>query len=404
MHLHLNPLGGLAGDMFCAGVLDAFPTLFAELKQLIERLGTPIPVNIELQNNQGMLSGKQFLVQPANSAEKHHMSYAEIKALLQGAPLEQGVRTAALGIFQILAEAEAKVHGIAPDQVTFHEVGNWDSITDIVTAAFLLQRLNIHSASCAPLPLGSGRVQTAHGVLPVPAPATAELLRDLPVIDDGFPGERVTPTGAAILKFLRPQPRQPMSTVLKFTGRGFGTRELPGLPNCLQMLFLELATEEQLVSVDIPFRAHSDTVIVLNFEVDDQNPEDFAVAMQHLREYAGVLSVTSLQAIGKSARPTLKVEILCQLDHLTAVAEACFRETTTIGLRWQKQSRIILPRQQHEVEVEGRSLSVKTVQRPQGVTSKTENSDLQSIDNHASRERLRQAAAAAALKQELDRE
>ena len=146
-------------------------------------------------------------------------------------------RDHAIGIFGLLAAAEAEVHGVVEDDVAFHEVGAVDSIVDIVVAAQLVTLVGASAWSASPLPLGSGRVRTQHGLLPVPAPATALLLRGLATIDDGVPGERVTPTGAAIARYLLEDevlarvPRR-----LLRCGTGFGSRELPGLSNCLRVL------------------------------------------------------------------------------------------------------------------------------------------------------------------------
>ncbi len=402
MHLHLNPLGGLAGDMFCAAILDAFPALFSELEATVEGLGAPVPVQMSLRDSPGNLKGKCLLVSPSERGHHRHTPFAEIRDLLGRARLETGVRERALGIFRLLAEAEGQVHGIDPEQVSFHEVGSWDSIADIVSAAFLLERLDVRSASSAPLPLGSGRVETAHGVLPVPAPATALLLRGLPVVDDGIPGERVTPTGAAILKSLDPLPRQTDPCLFNATGMGFGARELAGVPNCVQALFLEPRTGDLSTRGVDPYQPQTDRIAALGFEVDDQTPEDFALAMDHLRDMDGVLSAITWQAIGKGGRPTLRVEILSRPDRIAEVAEACFRETTTIGLRWQELPRLVLSRRQARIRVDDRTLGVKLVRRPEGSSAKTENRDLDALDSHSARERLRRACADAALEQEAD--
>jgi hypothetical protein len=290
-----------------------------------------------------------------------------------------------LHIFSLLAQAESQVHGVAVEDVSFHEVGNWDSIADIVCASVLLEALDIRSASCAPLPLGSGRVQTAHGLLPVPAPATAILLQGLPVSYDGIPGERVTPTGAAIIGSLNPLPSQPADGILRHTGMGFGSRKLEGLPNCLQLLCIDTAKQPG-------FQADTDRIATLRFDIDDQNPEDFALAMDHLRAETGVLSVTSTQAIGKQGRPTLLVEILAHREDLGTVAEACFRETTTIGLRWGETQRYLLPRRQHQVQLDDKTVEAKQVQRPDGPTAKVESRDLRDAGGQREREQLRQSA------------
>ena len=397
MHLHLNPLGGLAGDMFCAALLDARPDLLPLTREAVACLDMPRKVAIELQDTDGVLRGKHFSVTPQGSIHHHqHTAFRDILRLLENAPLQAGVRERAARIFTLLAEAEGRVHGVAPEEVSFHEVGSWDSIADIVSAAALLDALDVQSVSCAPLPLGRGRVRTAHGLLPVPAPATALLLEGLPVSDDGIEGERVTPTGAAIVKSLNPEPATPAGGALRASGMGFGTRSLPGIPNCLQILCIEKTP----AAVRVP--AQSDRVAVLRFEVDDQTPEDFALAMDHIRETEGVLSVTSLQGIGKGGRPTMSVEVLARPADLNGAADACFRETTTIGLRWHETARYLLPRRQHVVQVEDRQVGVKAVDRPQGSTAKTEVRDVGGISGQAERARIRRLAEARTLAGETD--
>ncbi len=387
MHLHLNPLGGLAGDMFCAALLDAEPGLLEETQATVAGLGMSVPVRIELQAAAGTLSGRRFRVQPLSGQHHgpHHSHYRDIVSLLELAPLTPPVRARALNIFEILARAEARVHGIEPDAVHFHEVGNWDAIADIVSAAFLLDALEVHSASTDPLPLGGGRVHTAHGILPVPAPATRLLLQGLPVNDDGVPGERVTPTGAAILQSLSPSPR-PLAGTLSGSGMGFGTRDLDGIPNCLQVLCIDTVTQHE------EFRPAHDQVAILRFEVDDQNPEDFAQAMDHLRATPGVLSVICLQGIGKQGRPTMSVELLARPEAMQDAIVACFQETTTIGLRRQYVDRCVLNREQHQIEIQERVLEIKQVQRPTGRSTKLESRDLRHVSGHAERERLRSLA------------
>ncbi len=387
MHLHLNPLGGLAGDMFCAALLDARPELLATVRKAIANLNMPQSVQIELLDAPGNLGGKQFRVNPeCDTATQHpHATFRDIQHLLQQAALSEPVRRRALAIFTLLAEAEGKVHGVAPSAVHFHEVGNWDSIADIVSAAALLDALAVHTVSYTPLPLGGGRVASAHGLLPAPAPATALLLQGLSVSDDGIGGERVTPTGAAILQSLHPGLARPDSATLLGSGMGFGSRVLPGLPNCLQILCLETPPRDA-------FQPRSDRVSSLCFEVDDQTPEDLALALEHLRAMTGVLSVTCLQAIGKHGRPTMRVELLCQPQAAAHAAAACFRESTTIGLRQQHSERWLLPRQQLTATVDGQQVEVKQVRRPDGATAKIENRELANIHGHAERQRWRDSA------------
>lgn len=406
MHLHLNPIGGLAGDMFCAALLHARPDLLASARNAVACLSMPVPVRLELPDTDGLLQGKHFKV----SLEKvdqahhhhHHTAFRDIRRMLSEAPLSPDIRERAIHIFTLLAEAEGKVHGCDPESVSFHEVGAWDSIADIVSAAALLDALQVQSCSCGPLPLGGGRVKTAHGLLPVPVPATSLLMEGLPVIDDGIAGERVTPTGAAILRSLEPGQGRPANGILRGSGMGFGTRQLDGIANCLQVLCIQAVAAARPDSPD--FRPDTDRVISLRFEVDDQTPEDFALAMDHLRSTDGVLSAISLQAIGKQGRPTMSVEILARPESLQQVSEACFRETSTIGLRWRETGRLILPRRQQQVVKDAGELEVKIVQRPQGLSAKVESREVAALDSHSKRQRLREQGATLATGKEINEE
>ncbi len=399
MHLRLNPIGGLAGDMLCAALLDARPDLLPAVRQAVGSLGMPIPVRIELGDVREPFRGRRFLVSPDRPPaddRPHHTAWADIRCLLERAPLGPGARERALEIFAVLAEAEGRVHGVPPAEVEFHEVGSWDSIADIVSAAVMLDALGVDRTSCGPLPLGSGRVHTAHGPLPVPAPATALLLEGLPVHDDGIPGERVTPTGAAILRTLGPSTENPASGTLTASGFGFGSRTLPGVPNCVQALLIEPPTPA--------LRAQADQVVALSFEVDDQSPEDFALALDRIRAEEGVLSVTALPGLGKCGRPTFRVEILGRPARLARLAETCFIETTTLGLRWQMLSRFVLERRELSTRVQDRPLAVKLAERPGGPTAKVESRDLAGEAGHANRERLRREGAAKVVNEGLEHE
>ncbi len=394
MHLHLNPVGGLAGDMFCAALLDAFPEHVSAVREAISALDMPARIEVSLTETEGPIGGKRFRVTADGPGTAHHRHtpFRDIRELLELASLPPGVRSRALAIFSLLAEAEGKVHRIEPELVEFHEVGSWDSIADILGSAVLLEELKVEHASCAPLPLGSGRVQSAHGVLPVPAPATALLLEGLPVTDDGIPGERVTPTGAAILRSLTPTGVFPGCGILTASGLGFGTRELPGVPNCLQILALETSAK------GMP----QDPILSLRFEVDDQTPEDLAIALEHLRATAGVLSVTTYQAIGKGGRATMSIQILIRPETFSSVVDACFRETTTIGVRWQPASRITLTRSEHRIMADGTEIGVKLVDRPGGPTAKAESRDLAARAGHAARAGLARLATDKSLETDRD--
>ena len=412
MHIQIDPVGGMAGDMFVAALLDAFPPLEAAVQAAVRAAGLPARFCCDLvPHADHALRGRRFLVmetdrphhhphhphRPHAHAHEHadvhdhapdpehgHRPFAEIRAALTAAPLESGVRDHALAIFTSLAEAEAEVHGATTDTVSFHELGEWDSIADIVAAAAIIQALSPATWSVGPLPLGSGFVSSAHGLLPVPAPATALLLRGLAVRDDGIGGERVTPTGAAIARHLASLPgKAPRERRLLGAGLGFGTRSLPGISNCVRVLAFDDAASE----------AHrGDRVTSIEFEVDDQTPEDLAIGLDHLRAHPGVLDVLQTPAFGKKGRVAISVRVLCRSAAEDEVAALCFLETTTLGVRLLDVRRHTLLRSSSTVEVGGRPVDRKTADRGLHSTTKVEAESLRDVAGHEARERLRRAA------------
>ena len=405
MHLHLDAVGGVAGDMFIAAMLDAFPDLRDGMLLAIRAAGLPEDISCRaVEHRDEVLTGLRFLVEGAPyrphdrglalQEERHrHTPFREIRARLERSTLGAGVKRRAVHIFTLLAEVEGKVHGMPAEEVSFHELGGWDSIADMVGAAFLVDALEPSTWSVSALPQGSGRVKTDHGWLPVPTPATALLLRGFELIDDGLPGERVTPTGAAILKHLDAAPgnaaqhRWEPRRLLR-TGTGFGTRTFQGLSNVLRVLVSEDAAEP----------AGSDRVAHIAFEIDDQTPEDLAIALDRLRAHPAVLDVLQVPAFGKKGRITTHIQILAEPEDLNGVSEACFSETATLGLRWQLVERRVLERSQAKVNVDGRSVRVKIAQRPGAPTAKVESDDLLSVKGgRAERDSTRQAAERAGL-------
>jgi uncharacterized protein (TIGR00299 family) protein len=387
LRLHFDPVGGIAGDMACAALLDAFPEHLDGLRATIAALAPPVGWAVELHEVAGPIRGRRFRVVLPERPDHRHRQWRDIRALLEARLADAAVRARALAIFTRLAEAEARVHGVAVDDVEFHEVGDWDSIIDIVGVAYLLERLGVAAASCGALPLGGGTVRTAHGELPVPAPATLALLEGRAWHDDGVGGERVTPTGAAILAALA-SPATPPGGTLRAVGTGFGTRRLGSRPNCLRALCFEDA--------DTPLA--TETLLELAFDVDDQPAEDLADALERLRAVAGVVDVRSLAALGKRGRLVQGVRLLLHPAALTETIDRCLRDTATIGLRWHAVERAVLPRRLVEVEVEGRRMQVKVVERPGGATAKVESRSLADVAEATERARLRRLAEAAALR------
>lgn len=380
MHIHLDAVGGVSGDMFIGAVLDVFPLWADDLPRQLEAAGFSDLVTLQTQpKNDGVLAGTIFQVSEKQQPHHHHhRSYRLIRETITASQLSAGVKTAALGIFQHLAEAEAEVHGKAVDDVHFHEVGAWDSIADVVCAAYLIDKLSqVYDSltwSVSALPAGKGLVDTAHGKLPLPAPAVALLLKGFAFCHDDIEGERVTPTGAAIVKYLLPRGSGQQSSqapgILQTSGIGFGSKEFPGLSNVLRVLtYQPTANTNQAWQIE--------SVTHIRFEVDDQSAEDLSIALQNLRAVEGVLDACYFPLYGKKERIAFAVQILANPAAQDKVVNACFNQCPTIGLRLRLEQRAVLPRQEGTVEHEGETYRVKTVTRPNGkLSAKIEMDDL----------------------------
>ncbi len=388
---HLDPVGGIAGDMVAAALLDVRPALGDGLREALAGLGLPPSVTIAIDpHRDDALAGLRFCVRVAGEAGHDHVRLADVGERLEAARIAPGVRRRARAIFTLLAEAEGAVHGTDPAEVAFHEVGAWDSTVDIVAAAFLIEALGPARWSAGAVPLGSGRVRCAHGLLPVPAPAVVHLLRGFATHDDGIAGERATPTGAAILKHLAPaQTPAGEPETLVGVGTGFGSRTLPGLDNVLRVMeFAPIASA-----------AVQEPVALLRFEIDDQTPEDLALGLERLRVRPGVLDVVQWPAYGKKGRMVATVQVLSKRAALDAALAAVFDETTTLGVRWSEVSRSTLVRDTACYTDAHGTVRVKRARRPAGaVTAKAELADLAGDAGHAEREERRRGAEAAALR------
>jgi len=377
VHIHLDPVGGLAGDMFLGALLHGWPELEEEVVASVRAAGLPQSWTVTVvPGTSGGMTGNRFVV--SGEADGHPVGrFRDIRSRLLAAPLAEGVRSRSLDIFSLLARAEARIHGVAVDDVHFHELADWDSVADIVGAAAAIEALGSASWSVGDLPMGSGTVMTAHGRMPVPAPATALLLAGYRLVDDGVPGERVTPTGAALLAHLqaRQDGRRPSGTV-QVSGHGLGTRMLEGMANILRV-----------IALDTGQAAVRGAVGVISFEIDDQTPEELSAGLDRLRAQDDVLDVVQVPVTGKKGRVAVSVRVLCRTGAVQAVIEACFAQTTTIGLRWRTEERVELARE--EVTIAGHG--AKRVRRPDGtVTTKADLDALvDAATDHAGRARLR---------------
>jgi uncharacterized protein (TIGR00299 family) protein len=388
-HIHLDPIGGIAGDMFAATLLDLFPGFVDPCLAAVRGLiGTDAEISLKNSTFSGF-AGAQFGVRPVRSDDHAHRAWRDIRAMLQAGPLDEAASRHAVGIFQRLADAEAKVHGAEPDDVHFHEVGAVDSVADIAAAGFLIAALGPVSWSVGALPLGGGTVKTRHGVMPVPAPATVRLLEGFTLTDDGITGERVTPTGAAILAHLEPafESTVPNGRLIA-AGMGFGTRTLPDRPNVLRTLAFE---RNNLSAAS----GTKDQIGVIRFEIDDQTGEDLAVALDRLRSDDNVLDALQIPAFGKKGRMMVSVQILVRPQALDDIAAMVMKETTTLGVRTRLDDRRIVMRRE---VTDARGVQVKIAERAGHKTAKADMDDIASKgEDHAGRTNLRRAVEADSL-------
>lgn len=359
--------------MFLAAILDARPDLLSQAQQVASNIGPGVSLSLVKDRRKGISGHRLDLTLPGpERGPRHYPDYVDV--MRKAAPNED-IADRACGILRLLAEAEASVHGVTLDRVHFHEISDWDSIADILLAAWAMETLGITSASVGDIPAGGGRVQTEHGPLPVPTPATLLLLKGYALIEDGISGERVTPTGAAILAHLAPTQQGPRR-IVTHVGHGLGTRDFPSIANLLRLSLCDLQ----------PIQT-GDVVGEISFHVDDQSPEDLAIGLDHIRQATGVLDVIQMPATGKKGRLGTRIEILCRAENLESVADLCFDETTTIGLRHQLVQRRILDRTHHTRKDDR---NAKSVTRPGGqVTTKVEADDLKDVSNHHARNDLR---------------
>jgi hypothetical protein len=346
--LYIDAFSGASGDMILGALLDVgvpLDLLEAEVRKLPLE-GFRIRVTREARHG---IHGTRVVVE-APHASHGHRSMGEIRAILEGSALASEVRNLSLRVFRRLAEAEGRIHEIGPDEVTFHEVGAVDSIVDIVGAAVLFHHLKPARVLASPLPLGRGFVRGQHGVLPVPAPATLDLLRDVPVHQGTADTELVTPTGAAILRELVEAfgPLPPMR--VERIGYGVGQRDLPDRPNLLRFLLGEEEAEG----------LREDWVLEAN--IDDMNPEFCEHLMDRLLA-AGALDVSWSSLIMKKGRPAVLLRVLTEAQRKEAMADLILRESTSIGVRFYPVRRSCLEREHRVVETPWGQVRIKVSHR-----------------------------------------
>ena len=348
---YLDGSSGISGDMFLAVLIDAGAPLEA-LRRELDKLALGA---YDFQCTRTMRSGlaaNRVEIQAPEKQPHRHLSH--IRGLIEGAALSSAVTSRALKAFERLAEVEAKLHNTTVEKVHFHEVGAVDAIIDIVGTCVGMELLEVSELVCSPLNVGGGHVEAAHGTLPVPAPATAELLKGIPTYSSGVQGELVTPTGAALVATLAngfgPLPPMKVAGI----GYGAGEKDFHGHPN-IARLFVGERTE------GVPARPHlpgSEAISVIEANVDDMSPQLYGYFLDQALA-AGALDVTCTSAQMKKNRPGLTISILCEPEKCDALAQLLFAQTTTIGVRIHEARRKVLDRESVRVETAYGAVQVK---------------------------------------------
>jgi len=349
---YLDCHSGISGDMFLGAMLDAGLSLDTLKTSLAALPLVGYQLTSEPFQDKG-IRGTRFGV-VITEQEQPARRFSDIAALLTASTLPLRVRETALAIFRCLAEAEATVHGTTFEEVHFHEVGAVDAIIDITGVAIAIETLGITRLYASALPLTTGHVKTAHGLLPVPAPAALEILRRVAAPWKACPveGELVTPTGAAILatlaRFETPQ------IAIERVGYGFGQKSLPW-PNCLRLCLghpLELYHADQSESVD------TDWVTVIETNIDNMTGELLGGLMDRLLA-AGALDVSYIPMQMKKNRPAVMVTVICPVEEGNRLAQVLLRETSTLGVRVQQVQRLKAQRTQEQIETPLGTMIVK---------------------------------------------
>lgn len=329
----IDCFSGISGDMFLSSLIDAGLD-FNELNKQLNLLKLEnYNIKIIPAKSHG-LSGTRLKI-ITNEHQLTHRHLSDIEKIINQSNLKSNIKKCALNIFYNLARAEAKVHGITPEKVHFHEVGAIDSIIDIVGAAIAIDILKPAKIYCNKIALGGGYIECQHGTLPVPAPATTELIKGLPVRWGPVEGELVTPTGAAIIKTLVDSFDIP-DIKIEQIGYGIGSKDY-GIPNALRVFVGEQN-----------FTFQKETIFIYECNIDDMNPEFVPYIQEALLE-AGALDVYIQNILMKKGRPGIQLKVLCHDDNRKQIEKIIFKETTTLGLRYRKENRIVSNRKMIKV-------------------------------------------------------
>jgi len=348
---YFDCVSGVSGDMTLAALVAAgWPA--AELQQLPARLKLEgVTITVQPVRRGPFAATKVDVEAPAQQQHRH---LHHIAAIIEAAEVSQSVRTRSLAVFQRLAEAEAEVHGSTVAKVHFHEVGAVDAIVDIVGALVGLEALGVERVEASTLPVGGGFVMSEHGRIPVPAPATAHLLKGVPIHGGPVEAELVTPTGAALLATLCERFGPTPAFTLRSIGVGAGTREFPDHPNVLRLMLgdADAATAHRPIAV-------------LETALDDDNPQ-FAAALIPALLAAGALDAMLVPSTMKKGRPGLWLVVVCEVADSERLAGFVLAHTTALGVRRRIDERFELPRRLESVQTPFGAIAVKVASLPDG--------------------------------------
>ncbi len=336
--LFLDCAMGAAGDMLTAALLELFEKPDQILQEL-NALGLPGVEFIAEKSEKCGISGTHIRVLIAGHEEDdhhhHHSGMEDIAHIVSHLQVAENVKKQVLAVYQTIAEAESAVHGVPVELVHFHEVGAMDAVADITAVCYLMNKLNVEAVYATPVHVGSGQVKCAHGLLPVPAPATAKILQGVPIYGGQIAGELCTPTGAALLKtYVNQFGDMPVMTPTAI-GYGMGKKDFAA-PNCVRAILGEIAGQ-------------TDDVLELSCNLDDMTPEAVGFAMEQLLE-GGALDVFTTPVGMKKNRPGILLTVLCRPADRERILRLMFRHTTTLGVRENRLRRYTLARRMETVD------------------------------------------------------
>lgn len=353
---YLDCPAGISGDMLLGALIDVgWPE--QSLRELISKLKLgDVQLKVDRVSKRGIAATQVNIL---SSSHQPHRGLHDLSAIVMQAELPGAIQQQAISALRLLAEAESQVHGVPVDRIHFHEVGAVDTIVDIVGALVGFTELNITEVHCSALPWSRGTVKTEHGILPVPPPAVALLLRDVPVVGADIDGETVTPTGATLARTLAKQFGTMPAMRVERVGYGAGQRDWPDRPNVLRLTIGESADDAAGLLVE--------QLVVLSCNIDDMNPQWYEPLVKQLND-AGALDVWLTPVQMKKGRPAIVVEVLCRSSEGAQVRELLLRHTTTLGVREAVISRHSLPRHLETVQTVYGAIRMKVAGLPDGST------------------------------------